>query len=215
MLFRSVVIGSSVATDPRDLEMAAIKELERLIREPINPVSDILQFSTGYTIIDGHIVQLGLYGKQLRSLPESIGHLIYLKKLNLGGNAFPNIPLGMINLRQLESLDLSNNKTMFIATASTLPQSLRAFLNIKDLNLSQNNIINLPEWIGEFQQLEKLDLSNNKLINLPGTLAILNRLKWLDLRENLLKGLDKIAKNALKTLKDRGCMIEQKIGLFR
>jgi hypothetical protein len=206
---------AAVAADPRDMEIAAIKELERLIREPINPVSDILQFSTGYTLADGHVVQLGLYGKQLRSLPESIGHLIYLKKLNLGGNAFPNIPLGMMNLRQLESLDLSNNKTMFIATASTLPQSLRAFLNVKDLNLSQNNIINLPEWIGEFQQLEKLDLSYNKLINLPGTLAILNRLKWLDLRENLLKGLDKIAKNALKTLKDRGCVIEQKIGLFR
>jgi len=58
-------------------------ELEKMIGEAIPKVWKIEWNTFGYMEESGHVVGLGLYNKNLSSLPESIGNLRSLQILNL------------------------------------------------------------------------------------------------------------------------------------
>ena len=64
-------------------------------------------------------------------------------------------------------------------------------LNLKELNLSGNQITSLPESIGNLNNLRWLSLVNNQLTCLPENIGKLSNLKELHLEDNRLTSLPK------------------------
>jgi Leucine-rich repeat (LRR) protein len=82
------------------------------------------------------------------------------------------------------------------------PMEVFALINLKKLDLSQNNIQTIPPEIASLDSLESLVLSGNKIKSLPDELSKLNGLSELDLKNNPLSEIPKVIfklKN-LKTL---------------
>ncbi|XP_076941369.1 receptor-like protein EIX2 [Bidens hawaiensis] len=97
------------------------------------------------------------------TIPQSIGHLSFLRTLDLSANQiYGSIPFSIKRLSSLEVLDLSQNQ----------------------LNGS------LPNWIGRLSSLKTLNLSNNRLYgSLPNSLGQLSNLITLDFSYNFLTGV--------------------------
>ncbi|MFZ2150625.1 MAG: hypothetical protein WAZ12_04670 [Candidatus Absconditicoccaceae bacterium] len=59
--------------------------------------------------------------------------------------------------------------------------------NIKEINLSYNQLNTIPQSIFKFTNLEKLDLTYNNIKSIPNNIGILKNLKKLILTSNPLK----------------------------
>ncbi|XP_059455282.1 disease resistance protein RUN1-like [Corylus avellana] len=92
-------------------------------------------------------------------LPSSIGYLIGVKTLNMGGcRNLKNLPDSIHKLQLLENLFL--NKCTSI---KELPSSLVNLVGLEKLHLNDCiNFMNLPNGIYQLQHLESLNLSNCK-----------------------------------------------------
>ncbi|MFX0082643.1 MAG: HEAT repeat domain-containing protein [Candidatus Hodarchaeota archaeon] len=77
-------------------------------------------------------------------IPESIGRLIYLKKLVLARNNLNSIPGSIKNLNLLSELDLSHNHFQEI------PQILKSLNSLERLNLKNNNIKSTSQRMKDF-----------------------------------------------------------------
>ncbi|CAD8200351.1 unnamed protein product [Paramecium octaurelia] len=84
--------------------------------------------------------------------------------------------------KSLQDLDASNN--LF----DQFPNQLRNYINIKNLNLSNNQIQQIPTKF-YLPNLEKLTLSENQIKQLPSSLFKLKTLKELNLNSNNLEYL--------------------------
>ncbi|KAJ6865335.1 hypothetical protein NC651_035803 [Populus alba x Populus x berolinensis] len=144
------------------------------------------------------------------TLPQSIGGLQKLSRIELAGNNFTGpIPNSMANLTQLFYLDFSSNKF-----TGTLP-SFRKSKNLTYVDVSRNQLTGevpsshweglrsltyvdlgyntfngqIPSSLGNLSQLESLDLSSNQLSGqIPQQLANLTFLSVLNLSYNRLVG---------------------------
>jgi len=119
----------------------------------------------------------------LESIPESIGELENLKKLNLSGNNLLNLPVSFNKLKKLEYLNLNSNQF------EALPEIFRGLKDLKILSLESNILTQLPDSIGDLKNLEELYLISNQIEVLPKTFGGLENLKILDLRGNNLSSL--------------------------
>jgi Leucine-rich repeat (LRR) protein len=117
----------------------------------------------------------------LSDLPESIGNLKSLQKLDLRFNKLSKLPSSIKNLKNLKVLDLSNNNL------TEFPELIRALTSITELDLSGNRIQRVPRLLGDLHSLEILELSKNKIISLPNSMGDLKPLKRLILRRNSLE----------------------------
>ncbi|KAJ5403916.1 Leucine-rich repeat typical subtype [Penicillium cosmopolitanum] len=121
-----------------------------------------------------------------------------LETLDLHGNVLRSLPMGIRQLRQLRSLNLSNN--------SFDMENIQVVIEIPtlvDLKLANNKLEgSLTGDISRLQQLEALDLRGNALTSLPKELAHLTNLKLLDVGENNLASLPfaALSKVPLRTL---------------
>ncbi|ESQ52103.1 hypothetical protein EUTSA_v10016209mg [Eutrema salsugineum] len=131
-------------------------------------------------------------------IPDSIGHIVTLRYLNLSSSSFSGeIPASLGNLSKLESLDLYaesfSDSGAFALRASNLGwlsglSSSLAYLNMGYVNLSGAG----ETWLQDLSRLSKLKelrLFNSQLKNLPLSLsssANLKLLEVLDLSENSL-----------------------------
>jgi len=83
------------------------------------------------------------------------------------------------NLRNLRQLDLSNNEL------TELPRRISKLKKLQYLNLGQNNLTALPDEICNLTNLSHLYLSNNELTKLPEKIGKLKKLKSLLLSGNV------------------------------
>ena len=136
--------------------------------------------------------ELDLRDMALTELPESIGQLKQLRKLDLGHdygkdekdkNQLTALPPSLGQLTQLTALDLSDNQL------TTLPDSLGQLTQLTELNLSNNQLVMLPEQIGNLAFLKKLTANYNKLTTLPDNMRRLTKLQYLEIGENEFKNL--------------------------
>lgn len=136
--------------------------------------------------------ELDLRNMKLTELPESIGQLKQLRKLDLSHdyskksedkNQLTTLPDWLGQLTQLTSLDLSHNQL------TALPPSLGQLTQLTFLNLSSNKLTALPDSLGQLTQLTSLNLSENKLTTLSPSLGQLTQLTNLDLSSNQLTAL--------------------------
>ncbi|UOB16904.1 leucine-rich repeat domain-containing protein [Abyssalbus ytuae] len=120
-------------------------------------------------------------GYGLTNLPEVIGELTSLEKLESHDNLLTGLPGTIGNLTSLKSLVLSAN------ALTSLPDEIRHLTNLEILLLSSTSLTRIPDTMGNLTSLEELILSHNPLLtNIPGTIGNLPSLEFLNLRHNPL-----------------------------
>ncbi|XP_050384428.1 receptor-like protein 7 [Argentina anserina] len=120
------------------------------------------------------------------SLPESIGNLKMLSRLDLSNCKFTGpIPKSMASLKELVYVDMSKNKLNGSVPVLSMAK------NLTDINLSHNELtgqINSTHW-QNLTKLVSLNFGNNTLNgSVPSSLFYLPSLKQLLLSNNQLSG---------------------------
>jgi leucine-rich repeat protein SHOC2 len=175
-----------------------------------NPISTTLLVS---------IERLNLANNQLESSNcLIISQFKNLKYLNLSNNNFQinaidsQLPwlLSGNHLKNLLELNLSKNnkpsnaltskfdRTSLLSRQSSTRSSIQGnylkpfncFINLKVLNLSENNLFNMPNDIKDLKNLEELNLNKNNLAFIPNELVELRNLKSLSLSDNKINELN-------------------------
>ena len=137
---------------------------------------------------------LDLSHNEISGIPEWLGNFFpALTSLYLAGNDIINLPAFPLNLRQLRTLDLSNNYLKEIP-----PEFLSECLSLDTLVASNNGLTSLPESIAaSLTNLKTIRLNKNKLgersakkpFPIPRFLLTLPNVKVVDLSSN---GLEEI-----------------------
>lgn len=121
---------------------------------------------------------------QLRSIPDWIGELALLDRLDFHDNALDleggrSLPAALGTLGRLEHLDCGGAAM----AGGRLPDWMRGLKRLRKLVCSGCKLTELPDWIGELEGLETLDCSSNPLATLnPAALrdcASLSKLRCL------------------------------------
>ncbi len=93
------------------------------------------------------------------------------------------MPESIGKLTNLQKLDLNNNQL------TTLPKSIGKLTNLQRLNLSSNQIIDTSGSIGKLTNLQTIELSSNQLTTLPKSIGLLINLQDLYLSDNPIADL--------------------------
>ncbi len=99
------------------------------------------------------------------------------RTLDMSGGGLTKVPGSVFEQSDLETLNVSNNNL-----SGSLQAEVRFLVNLRTLDLSDNNFTGVPAEVGQLSKLEVLDLSNNPLSGLPYEIGNLKNLKVLDLR---------------------------------
>ncbi len=118
------------------------------------------------------------FGYELRELPDSIGDLGQLTKLDLSSNKLIGLPESIGFLARLEVLRLARNQLL------ELPERIWGLGALRELVLSENLLMELPEELGELSKLQALHLTDNPLASLPDTAGGLRSLQTLALNRH-------------------------------
>jgi internalin A len=119
------------------------------------------------------LVRLDLGNNHLAQLPSELCQLTQLRYLNLSGNVLSALPTDIGQLRKLEILLLGPrigvNRLILPPTnrISNIPASIRWLEELRELDLSHNNLRELPPEIRYLRKLRILDISHNNLTSLP------------------------------------------------
>lgn len=135
----------------------------------------------GFRAENRNITWIRLIREDFENIPQSIGNLAQLKKLELTHMDLQEIPEEIGNLVNLEELDLSVNHL------SKLPESIGNLKNLVKLNLLNNKLTELPDSFANLKNLKELRLSMNGFSIIPEPLTKLASLEYLDLSRNFLK----------------------------
>jgi Leucine-rich repeat (LRR) protein len=149
-----------------------------------------LHFSCAYPGINDTLITF---------IPESIGKLTNLRRLNITGNLYlSQLPEAIGQLHNLETLELDGGYLV------SLPETIDGLLNLKYLNVQNNRLEHLPNSIGNLTKLECINLIGNNLMTLPESIVNLSGLKYdIDAYANPLKILPKgVSKLPVKILWD-------------
>lgn len=124
-----------------------------------------------------------LFYTRLTYLPDTIGKLQKLKKVEITGNHFLSFPECLTKLTNLTRLLYVHNHT------EILPDTFCDLRSLQSLNLEKNQLSALPDRFGTLSQIETLDLQHNKLTTLPRSFGALKRLKECFLKDNQIETL--------------------------
>ena len=152
--------------------------------------------------------ELDLIGMDLTELPESLGQLTQLQKLNVHSNQLTALPESLGQLTQLKSLELHGNRLSALPEQlggltkvkvlrlgdstlgenffGMLPGCIRGMAQLEELYASRCQLEVVPEWIGEFRFLKNLWLIKNAIQDVPSSVARIADLKNLKLDDNPL-----------------------------
>jgi len=125
---------------------------------------------------------LELWGNKLEvgGIPQDIGDLSKLERLNLGRNNLTELPGGVVGLKShLKYLNMINNERL-----DKFPENITELTKLTHLTIS-GSFNSLPDEIGELTELRVLNLGGNKnLDTVPSSLGKLKKLQVLDLGKN-------------------------------
>ncbi|ORX83716.1 L domain-like protein [Anaeromyces robustus] len=124
------------------------------------------------------ITSLYLLNDTISILPDNIGNLKNLKRLDIRNNKLKTIPSSIKNLSKLEYLNLSNNPI------TKLPEEIGDLTELRLIYLNNCKLEQLFSSITKLSNLQELEIKNNKLKSIPKELGNLKNLKRLDLNNN-------------------------------
>lgn len=116
----------------------------------------------------------------LRSLPEAMGDVQGITKLDLHGNELKVLPASLARLSRLTEIDASHNRL------SDLPQGLSELLR---LDISANRFKALPLGLSSCKKLAFLQIDGNSIGTVSNTLSALPLLKTLHFGWDTMQGL--------------------------
>ena len=134
-----------------------------------------------------NLKELNLRHNKFTDIPYWLGDLKNLRTLNLMSNKFlSKIPESIGNLTSLRKLDLWGT------WISALPKSIYKLKNLKELNLRYTRVTVIPDSIGDLSSLEYLccDPSitwQDCVIKIPKSILNCNSLKTLDLNRKSIE----------------------------
>lgn len=102
-----------------------------------------------------------------------------LASVDRSGQNLTKMPSDILAMKNLQHLDLSNNKL-----TGALPAEIRHLQNLQVLDISNNQMTGLPAELGQLSKLRILGASNNQLTGIPHELGNLQNLEILDLSGN-------------------------------
>jgi len=132
------------------------------------------------------LMYVDVSNNQLDTLPPQIRRLTNLQTLLLNNN-----PLMHAQIRQLPSL-VSLETLHMRGTARTVanfPAGVESLVNLKDLDLSYNELVRVPEALYKLSSLVRLNLSNNEIMELSTLMDTWERLEYLNVSRNKLTEL--------------------------
>ena len=190
--------------DPSQLQI--LEEIEEIIAKPLELVEEIVMDTLGVKIDGKNIVGMGLFGVEMKNIPETLFKLKNLEELNLAYNKIEILPEKIGELKSLKELELSlNNLTHLPASLGNLtsleiisleqnklekiPETMGNLERLRELNLNENNLQSIPTSFGNLKSLIKLELKSNQLNNIPEEIGNIKSLKSLILGSNRLKVL--------------------------
>ncbi|XP_060184679.1 TMV resistance protein N-like [Lycium barbarum] len=123
---------------------------------------------------------------KLESLPEEIGDLENLEKLDASCTLISPPPSSIARLNKLKFLSFRKRKLevgLEDGVCFVFPQVNDGLRSLEDLDLDYCNLIDggLPEDIGSLSSLKKLSLVGNNFEHLPRSIAQLGALEYLEL----------------------------------
>lgn len=136
---------------------------------------------------DFGLYEISIREKDLKGpIPESIGELVRLEKLDLRNNHLNGkIPDSIAKLKELKILDLGLNELV-----GSIPNNIGSLKVLRKLDLHTNLLTgNIPVQIGNLPELVELLIANNSLIGwIPDNLSHCVNLEVIDVANNKLGG---------------------------
>ncbi|KAL3698350.1 hypothetical protein R1sor_012426 [Riccia sorocarpa] len=117
--------------------------------------------------------------QELRTLPEALGNLQSLRRLECESCGFESLPESLGRLSGLTSLEIQ-----YCGHLKTLPETIGELSSLKDLGIyGCENLKTLPETIGDLSRLTSLQLLyTSALHSLPESVGRLSSLRTLNIR---------------------------------
>lgn len=141
-----------------------------------------------------NLVVLELSYNKIKQLPDSLGDLYNLSKLGVSFNKLTHLPDSIVELEKLKFLFCNNNKLKH------LPIGFEK-LNLKILDISNNEFKWLDESFSDLGSLKDLRLQNNLFDTLPSCVYNLPCLEVLQCSKYGMKKPEPEFKNGFKLLK--------------
>lgn len=117
--------------------------------------------------------------KKLSAIPNNILNDGNVQEINLSKNNISgSLPENIKSWKKLNNLDVSNNKI------NDLPVEIGELINLRSLSLAKNDFTIFPSETLALSRLEVLDISNNNIAWLPTNIAELKNLKKLIIKGN-------------------------------
>lgn len=109
-----------------------------------------------------HITSLNLSNNKIGYVSEKVFiQMTNLHTLILTHNKLPSLPDSIGHLSKLKKLDVSQNKL------SDIPSTVGFLTSLESLNASKNQLTDLPRNLGALTSLKTLDIKENKLKGFP------------------------------------------------
>lgn len=129
------------------------------------------------------LLRLNLYNTRIRKLPDSIGDLKMLEDMTLEYTKIRGLPSSIGGLESLLHLNLRRSKI------TALPASIGYLKKLKFLNMKNSKIKELPHSIGDLKALELLSLESSQIRELPNSIGGLESLLALELCDTKITAL--------------------------
>jgi Leucine-rich repeat (LRR) protein len=176
------------ALDPGSL-VECIKHFTQNAPETI--VCIIFEYERGYLSTDDHLKLAGYVMSQniiqvwskialAEKIPHEIPNDLHISWDSKHANSLFNewVEKNMDKLNPIRDLNLSDLNLIY------LPDKLQLLTNLKKLNLKDNRLNLLPNWIGNLTKLEILEVTDNFLSRIPDCVKNLQSLTTLNLDLN-------------------------------
>jgi len=183
-----------------DLDDLSVVDLShnqlREVPDELDHAKNLLVLNLSYNIIEtipnqlfinvSDLMYVDLSHNNLETLPPQVRRLTNLQTLILNNN-----PLMHAQLRQLPSLVALETLHMrsTARTVANFPAGLEALINLRDLDLSYNELTRVPEAIYKLTSLIRLNLSDNELLELSTLMDTWEKLEYLNVSRNKLTEL--------------------------
>lgn len=137
---------------------AALAALEEQTGMQVPIVSTVIWSTYGAAVEDMRIVELGLYKKDLVSLPEAICGLTSLRELWMTDNRVQSLPQNFGNLRSLRKLLMQGN------AISTLPESIVNLDKLEFVRLDRTCTEHVSKSVATWLKNQQKKLGQSKFL---------------------------------------------------
>ncbi|KAK9080139.1 hypothetical protein SSX86_001814 [Deinandra increscens subsp. villosa] len=165
--------------------------LEALLLSGCSKLQNIPEFGKNMKRLE----HLYVDGTRIKKLPENLGEMCDLRKLDASQTLIKELPFSIYLLKERRLLHVNSCLLSFKTVCFLNPRLRTVSSRLKEVDLSYCNLFVVPDGIGLLCHLITLDLSGNEFVLLPASIGLLSKLRVLCL--NNCKRLQSLPKLSL------------------